>query len=121
MAIYLPGGGFGEAPFNRTFFNVTLGDILARGGKEKEQKLTLFVSDGTLLDVCSIEELGDSYLVLRAYGKNDGACELSTHLIPYSLIYRIEVLPKSAEDNNRVGFHWVPTPRKAATSRKPAR
>jgi hypothetical protein len=121
MAIYLPGGGFGEAPFNRTFFNVTLGDVLARAGKEKEQKLTLYISDGTTLDVCNIEELGDNHLMLRAYGKNDEACDLTVHLIPYGLIYRIEITAKSEEDSNRVGFHWTPATRKVSTSKRTAR
>jgi hypothetical protein len=47
------------APFSRTFFNVTLGDMLEKDGKEKDHKLTLFLTDGTTLDVCSIDELAD--------------------------------------------------------------
>jgi hypothetical protein len=121
MPIHLLGGGFGEAPFSRTFFNVALGEILSKAGKDKEQRLTLYLTDGTLLDVCEIEELADAHLTLRAFRKDDDACDLGVHLIPYALIYRIEITPKSAEDSNRVGFHWAPPAMRRGTSRRTAR
>lgn len=122
MAIHMLGDGAGESPFNRTFFNVALGEILSKSGKEKEQILTLYLTDGTTLDVCNIEELADAHLALRAYHKDDQSCELTTHLIPYALIYRIELSPRVAEDRNRVGFRWKPSaPRRSSTSRRTAR
>src|SRR5258706_5158596 len=105
MVIQLIGSTSGDIPFNRTFFNVTLGEMISQNGKEKPVKLTLFLSDGTTLDVCVIDELGDQYLSARAYQGESENCELSVQLIPYGLIYRIEIAPKT-EDNGRVGFHY---------------
>src|SRR6185295_15984982 len=104
MAITLIGGP-GDVPFNRTFFNVTLGEKVDEGNKEKPVKLTLFLSDGTTLDVCNIEELSDQYLSVRAYQGASDSCEVSVQLIPYGLIYRIEIAPK-AQESSRVGFQW---------------
>jgi hypothetical protein len=121
MPIHLLGGGLGEAPFNRTFFNVSLAEILSKSGKEKEKRLTLYLTDGEHMDVCEIEMLADTHLLLRAFRKDDDACELGVHLIPYSLIYRIEITPKTDEDKNRVGFHWTPPASRRSTSRRSAR
>lgn len=123
MAITLI-GGMGDVPFNRTFFNVTLGELVDQNGKEKPVKLTLYLSDGTTLDVCMIEHLSDQYLSVRAYrGEGDGdgeGCDLATQLIPYGLIYRIEIAPKDVE-STRVGFQWKPSVsvRKSGTARRP--
>ncbi len=117
MTIYSLGGGGGDTPFNRTFFNVTLGDVLERIAKTREHKLTLYLTDGATLDVCSIDELSDSYLALRAYSKDEPGCEVSVQLVPYVLIYRIELTPKT-DENNRVGFHWSPLGRKGHTGRR---
>jgi hypothetical protein len=119
MAITLIGGP-GDVPFNRTFFNVTLGEMVDPNGKEKPVKLTLFLSDGTTLDVCMIEHLSDQYLSVRAYRGHSDSCELAVQLIPYGLIYRIEIAPKD-EESSRVGFQWknaVPV-RKGGTQRRP--
>ena len=110
----------GDVPFNRTFFNVTLGELVDQNGKEKPVKLTLYLSDGTTLDVCVIDQLSDQYLSVRAYrGEGDG-CELAIQLIPYGLIYRIEIAPKD-EESSRVGFQWKPSlsGRKSGTARRP--
>jgi hypothetical protein len=105
MAPVLIGGS--DVPFGRTFFNVYLGEMLDRAGKDKDHKLTLFLGDGSQLDVCSIDELSDGYLILRAYRGGEGdACDLSLNLIPYGLIYRIEIAPKQ-DAGQRLGFHWV--------------
>lgn len=117
MAIQLIGGGGGDVPFNRTFFNVTLGEMIEQNGKEKPVKLTLYLSDGTTLDVCMIDELTDSYLAARAYQGQTDSCEVTVQLIPYGLIYRIEIAPKS-EESSRVGFHFKPVGRKAITTRR---
>ena len=117
MAIPIIGGGMGEAPFNRTFFNVTLGEMIGQNAKDKSVRLSLFLSDGTTLDVCTIDELSDSYLALRAYQGDSEHVDPSVHLIPYGLIYRIEVSPKD-EQNSRVGFHWKPVARKIITTRR---
>jgi hypothetical protein len=117
MAIQLIGGTSGDVPFNRTFFNVTLGEMVAQNGKEKPVKLTLFLSDGSTLDVCMIDQLSDQYLAVRAYQGQTDSCELSVQLIPYGLIYRIEIAPKS-EESSRVGFQWKPTGRKGQTARR---
>ena len=64
-----------------------------------------------------IEQLSDAYLSARAYQGEGESCELSLQLIPYGLIYRIEIAPKN-EGSDRVGFHWKPAPGKRATSRR---
>src|SRR6185436_9153242 len=116
MTVQLIGEVPGDAPFNRTFFNVTLGAMVEQNGKDKPVKLTLFLSDGTTLDVCVIDELTANYLVVRAYQGDSEACEVGIQLIPYGLIYRIEISPKN-EQSSRVGFEWKTSPRKAATTR----
>jgi hypothetical protein len=117
MAIQLIGGSAGDVPFNRTFFNVTLGEMVEHSDKEKAVRLTMFLSDGTQLDVSVIDELSDAYLALRAYQGDSDQIDPSVHLIPYGLIYRIEVSPKE-EQNSRVGFQWKHAAKKAATSRR---
>ena len=117
MSIQLIGGTAGDVPFNRTFFNVTLGDMVNQNGKEKAVKLTLYLSDGATLDVCSIDELTDAYVAARAYQANTDSCEMTVQLIPYGLIYRIEISPK-VENNDRVGFHFKTIIRKSATTRR---
>lgn len=104
MAPVLIGGS--DVPFGRTFFNVSLGEMLDRAGKEKDHKLALFLGDGTQLEVCAIDELSDNFLVVRAYRGEEDACDLTLNVIPYGLIYRIEISPKQ-EANNRLGFHWA--------------
>jgi hypothetical protein len=115
MGIPLIGSSFVDAPFNRTFFNVTLGTLL---GKDRSHRLSLFLTDGTTLDVCTIDELSDAYLSLKAYQGAQDSCELSVHLIPYVLIYRIEIAPKDPSNHQRVGFHWTGPVRKGHTSRR---
>lgn len=117
MSVQLIGGSLTDAPFNRTFFNITLGELLDQAGKDKTHRLTLFLSDATQLEVCSIDKLSDEYLSLRAYQGADDSCELSLHLIPYVLIYRIEISPKDSDNGGRVGFHRSVT-RKSHTSRR---
>ena len=101
MAIQLIGGSAGDVPFNRTFFNATLGDLIDHSGRDKEKAvlLSLFLSDGTTLDVSVIDELSDSYLALRAYQGDSDQIDPSVHLIPYGLIYRIEVSPKDEQNS----------------------
>jgi hypothetical protein len=111
MPVQLIGGSVGDAPFNRTFFNVTLGDLV-EPTKEQAQKLTLYLVDGTTLDVCRIEQLTDTYLALRAYQSNSDACETTLHLIPYGTIYRLEISLHAADRHGtRLGFSWNSTKR----------
>lgn len=117
MALHLLGGGLAASPFNRTFFNVAFADILERAGKERPQKLTLFLADGTTLDVCALDDLSDTYLALRAYLSEGDSCETTTHLIPYGLIYRIELAPKE-NASPRMGFRWSPQPRRVRLTRE---
>jgi hypothetical protein len=118
MGIQLIGGSLSDAPFNRTFFNTTLGELLDKAGKDQSHRLTLFLSDGTQLDVCQIEKMAEDYLSLRAYQGGNDSCEMSVHLVPYVLIYRIEIAPKAPENGQRVGFHWSAPPKKGQTSRR---
>jgi len=120
MPVYMVGSGGAQSPFNRTFFNVTLGDLLQRPGAKKPEAAPL-PRDGTTLDVCSIDDLADDYITARTYRANEETCDLSVNLIPYSLIYRIELTPKDAENSTRLGFHWTPTSRRATTIRKPSK
>ncbi|HXX93289.1 MAG TPA: hypothetical protein VEN81_06620 [Planctomycetota bacterium] len=122
MPVYMFGGGGGpQAPFNRTFFNVTLGDILQRAPKEKTYKLHLYLVDGITLDVCAIDEMTDDYLTVRAYTGEEEGCDLTVNLIPYTLIYRIEFAPKESENSNRLGFRWSPPSRRGTAIRKPSK
>lgn len=109
MTVHLIGGAT-PVPFSRAFFNVTLGDILQDNGTE-QHKLTLYLTDGVTLEVCQIEALADDYLAVRAYQRDMSACETTLNLIPYSLIYRIEIAPKDLS-NTRMGFNWARPTRK---------
>lgn len=116
MPVQLIGGSVGDAPFNRTFFNVTLGDLV-EPAKGQAQKLTLYLVDGTTLDVCRIEEMTETYLALRVYQGSSDACETNLHLIPYATIYRLEISQHvSDRPGSRVGFSWSnpkrPTPKR---------
>ncbi len=123
MPIHLLGGpGGSEAPFSRAFFNTMLGDLIERIGKDRLYKLTLYLVDGSTLDVCKIEELSDQYMTVRAFQGEDQSCELTVNVIPYGTIYRLQLSPKEEEDNGRVGFHWAPSALKAQkTSKKSVR
>src|SRR5688572_14199664 len=118
MGIFTIGGGAGDPPFNRTFFNVTLGDVIERIGKKGENRLTLYLTDGSTLDVCGIDELTEQYVALRSYANGEDACSVSVQLIPYALIYRVEITPRG-EDANRVGFHWIAPGKKHTGRRSP--
>lgn len=118
MPIYMLGGGQGDPPFNRAFFNTTLGDIIERSGKERTYKLTMFLVDGTHHEVCQIEELFDQYMTVRAFSDDDSSCELKVNIIPYGLIYRLELSPKDDESNGRMGFHWTSGGQKTSKSLK---
>jgi hypothetical protein len=119
MAIHMFGGSPPLGPFNRTFFNVTLGDVFERSSTDTGTKLLLYLGDGTTLDVCAIDEITEDYLAVRAYRQEGDACDLSVHLIPYTLIYRIELTPKDAENTSRLGFRWTPPSRRGTGVRKP--
>lgn len=114
MPIPLIGGGIGHPPFNRTFFSVTLGDVLGRTGKEQVYRLTLYLMDGTALDVCHIDGISDDFLMVRSYVAEQDACDTRLNLLPYPLIYRIELSPKKPEDAERMGFRWTPPSKRAA-------
>jgi hypothetical protein len=117
MPVQLIGGSAGDVPFNRTFFNVTLADLV-EPTKDRAQKLTLYLVDGTTMDVCRIEDMADGYLALRAYRTGSDACETTMHLIPYGTIYRIEISHHEAEDEgSRLGFSW-PERRKSTQPRR---
>ena len=105
MQAYLLGEGKSGPPFSRTFFNVTLGDLLARAGGAATPRLSLFLTDGLRLEVCRIEELEEAYMVVRGYSDDPEKCDPMVHVIPYGLIYRLEIAPKDTEDA-RVGFTW---------------
>ena len=119
MGVYMVGSGSAQAPFSRTFFNVTLGDILQRAPKGKATKLLLFLADGSTLDVCAIDDLADDYLAVRSYRAEEGACDVAVNLIPYTLIYRIEIAPKEDDTGTRLGFRWTPPARRGTAIRKP--
>ncbi len=103
MPIHLLGSQPGDVPFSRTFFNATLGELIAG----EDQRVSLFLVDGTTIDVCSIERLTDSYMALRAYQAGGDTCSMSLQLVPYGAIYRIEITPPKGDGARRVGFHWT--------------
>ena len=102
------GSSLPESPFNRTFFNVTLGDILKEGGEKQERKLTLFLADGTTLQIRSIDDLDEQYLTVKAYRGEATDEEPGIHLIPYVIIIRIELGPREEDGSRRLGFNWKP-------------
>ncbi|MBI2900552.1 MAG: hypothetical protein HYY17_10220 [Planctomycetes bacterium] len=109
------------APFNRTFFNAVIGDVVEHAGKDQAHRMTLYLSDGATLDVCRIEELAEEYMVLRTFHEGDETCDVGLEIVPYGLIYRIRLTPKEADDE-RLGFAWKPATAKAAargTRRRP--
>lgn len=105
VPIFLLGEAPGGPPFNRAFFNAGLGDLLERAGKPESYRLTLFLSDGTTLEVCKLEELHEAFMVVRGYRGEDEACDLTLQAIPYGLIYRLEIAPKGTREK-RLGFTW---------------
>ncbi len=113
MPIFLLGESAGGPPFNRAFFNAGLVDLLERAGKPESYRLTLFLSDGTSLEVCKLEELHESYMVVRGYRGEEDSCDLTLQAITYGLIYRLEIAPKGAREK-RLGFTW-----NRASARKP--
>jgi len=110
MPIHLLGTSAGDAPFNRSFFNTTLGELVGGNGRNSSHRVSLFLVDGTTLDVCSIESLTDQYATVTVYGSDD-SCTMSLHLVPYGTIYRIEISPSEEEKGQRVGFHWTREPK----------
>jgi hypothetical protein len=117
MAVYVLGNS--GTPFGRAFFNAALDDLIKRFGDGQPQKVLLYLTDGATIDICEIEELSDNYLVVRGYRAVGGeACELAVQVVPYGLIYRIEISPKAAGgDDRRVGF----TPRTVRAETRPRR
>lgn len=114
MSIYMIGEESRQGPpFARTFFETKLGEIIKQNGKSDGYKLTLFLTDGTTLDVCQIDEHSDQYMVVRAYQEENDACDMVAHLIPYGLIYKLQLTPKTAKEQ-QVGFRWVSSSERAA-------
>ena len=119
MTIHFVGESASAAPpFDSLFFKSAFDQIVERAGKTAT-RMTLFLSDGTTFDVCQIEELADAYMIIRGYRGGTDACELAINVIPYGLIYRLELGPKG-QDGTRVGFSHTPTTvrRRDATKRK---
>lgn len=112
MSVMLLGPTPGGVPFNRSFFNATIGEFVEQLGKQASPKVRLFLVDGTVLDICNIETLAEDYMALRVYLPAQEACDTTIHLVPYSLIYRIEIGAAQGEESKRVGFQWSPAPRK---------
>jgi hypothetical protein len=118
MPIYMIGErGRQGPPFDRTFFNATIGEILKEAGTEAACRLHLYLTDGMTLEVCEIIELTEPYMVLRAYRADvEQEDDAGVHVLPYGVIYRMQIRTKH-EDDSRVGFHWVP-PKKSRGRKK---
>jgi len=107
MAIHFFGeSSYAAPPFDSLFFKSSFDEIVERAGKGAN-KLTLFLSDGTTFEVCDIVELTEAYMVVRGYKEESDTCEIALTVLPYGLIYRLELGPKGAE-GTRVGFKWTP-------------
>lgn len=107
MAIHFIGEASSAAPpFDALFFKSAFDQIVEKAGKTS-QKLTLFLSDGTTFDVCELIDLADAYMVVRGYAESGDACTLALTVLPYGLIYRLELGPKE-QSSTRVGFRWAP-------------
>jgi len=119
MSIHFIGESAAAAPpFDSLFFKSSFDQIVEKAGKTAN-RLTLFLSDGTSFDVCQMEELADAYMVVRGYREAGDTCDLAVNVIPYGLIYRLELGPKGG-GTTRVGFAWTPTTvrRKGETKRR---
>lgn len=93
----------GRSTFNRSFFNIRLDQLIkTAGGTEETIRITMFLSDGLRLGLCHIEELSDDYMVVRGHQDEPG-CDLSLHVIPYGLIYRLEIDPAGSHEP-KMGF-----------------
>ena len=109
MSIHFIGESSAAAPpFDGLFFKTAFDQIVERAGKGATN-LTLYLSDGTTYDVCEVVELADAYLIVRGYHGESDTCDLALTLLPYGLIYRLELGPKKT-DSTRVGFRWTPPP-----------
>lgn len=107
MVIHFIGESSAAAPpFDALFFKSAFDQILDRAGKGAH-KLTMYLSDGSTFDVCDVVELSDTYIVVRGYHDTTDACDLSLTILPYGLIYRLDLGPKG-DNSTRVGFRWTP-------------
>lgn len=118
MSLWMIGSGGWQPPFNRTFFNVAIGELLERVGKDKGSRLTLYLVDGTQLDVRGIDNLSDQFVIVSACPHNGDDTEKHYHVLPYSSIYRIEVSRSPDADSRRLGFRWTSLSDENRTSRK---
>jgi hypothetical protein len=107
MPIVLLGESGGGTPFGRSFFNSAFEPLVHKLGKDAAKRLLLYISDGTIFEVAQIEELAENYLVVRGYKGDEDAAEQSIQVLPYGLIYRLE-LGSQPESGTRVGFKWAP-------------
>ncbi len=107
VPVYLLGESSGGIPFPRAFFNTTFDVIVQKAGKGHTDRLLFYLSDGTTLDVCQIDELAEAFMVVRGYKGEGDSQDPNVNVIPYGLIYRIELGAKR-DDETRVGFKWVP-------------
>ncbi len=111
MPIHLIGESAGHAPpFNRGFFSSTIGDIIGKSSQNVPQKLTLFLTDGSTLDLCNIEGMSDEYMIARVFHGHGKACGTIVNIIPFALIYRVQLTPVGHEEADRAGFKWVSAP-----------
>ena len=109
MTIHLIGDGAGRTGvFDRSFFNTALGDVINQCNREHGQKLTLFLLDGSTLDVCMIKELSENYMLLNAFQDDKEASTTVLNVIPYNLIYRVQITSTKSDETERVGFRWTP-------------
>ena len=99
-------GQSGNTIFGRTFFNVRLRELIEKAGNPENTRVEILLTDGARLGLCHIEELGSEYMTVRCYGEVEG-CDLSLHLIPYHLIYRMEIDPTGGAEP-RMGFQSGP-------------
>lgn len=98
----------GHAVFDRVFFSGTLPAMIEETGVQPgAYVLTLFLSDGQTVNVCAIEALHDTYMAIRVFRPDEEVCDTTLSLIPYGLIYRVDLAPKRADQDERVGFHWA--------------
>ncbi len=108
MPIHLIGESAGHAPpFNRAFFSSTIGDIIGKSSQNVPQKLTLFLTDGATLDLCNIEGMNDEYMIVRIFHGHGKACGTIINILPFALIYRVQLTPVGHEDVDRAGFKWI--------------
>ncbi len=113
-ALSLHGGIFSRDFFERVLPSLAAGCPRVEGSKPV---VTVFLGDGTELDVCGVMAFEERYVVLAAYEGvgDDGvprtADDVGLEAVPYELVLRVSVRPEPRAKG--LGFGEGPKPPKS--------